>query len=590
VAAPNTNLIMNPIPKIRKDHRDMRELSNLILLKHMCGRDKEKEKQIKNIREKLTETQEKCNEYNREKIELKDKYHELENKHKNLKEKFTETQEKWDECNREKMEWEDKCHRLENDYKRREKCYQEQIKIFKRNQELTDKEKRKKDEIDKMKSLTEMNRKRLASWESTSTISDVGIFTLEDGMNDQLTPDQSGGGGTTVRNSDRGEKRLRQDTQTTMEARERLESRRMKIKERILKIKEETQVKLIGNQEEQKKLQRKEYMQGEFKRLEATRWPHPENFATHGDFYTIVVSHAEKLLARGHPQDLIAESLDNFLMSSKKAPKYGAVALRRDTSTLEGALDALEACDIVYMGTTGEERFNNIKRHPGEDLEGYMARCANSYDKMGNGDPNHSKARPRRIKEQFFKGANIERSYADRFMGMNDLDSLVARVIKDEEEETIIYEECKGTEKEAYAEVRQGNTHPTGSTTTEKPRGWEPSCDTSPNEKPRGWESDGCKWPPIHVVQEGQGEIEETEEEMKGMREAPPGARWAPIRGEHEGEIDLCRRCGQGDHVTGDCEFRRYGGYCKEQTDDDDEQDHTDTTHNYQRFQTNNNQ
>ena len=61
-------------------------------------------------------------------------------------------------------------------------------------------------------------------------------------------------------------------------------------------------------------------MQGEFKRLEATKWPYPENFATHGDFYAIVVSHANKLIARGHPQDLIAESLDNFLMSSKKEP------------------------------------------------------------------------------------------------------------------------------------------------------------------------------------------------------------------------------------------------------------------------------
>ena len=164
----------------------MRELSNLILLEHMCGRDKKKEEQIKNLREKLTETQEKWNECNREKIELKDKYHELENKHKNLAEELI----------------------------RREKCYQERIQtLTKRNQELTNEGKRRKDEIDKIKGSMEMKRKRLKSWESTSTISDVGIFTLGDGMDDQI------------------------------------------------KDQEETQVKQIGNQEEQKKLQRKEYMQ-----------------------------------------------------------------------------------------------------------------------------------------------------------------------------------------------------------------------------------------------------------------------------------------------------------------------------------------
>ena len=147
MAASNTNLIMNPKPKTKRGYRDMEDLSNLILLKHMCEKYQKKEEQLKNLGEKLIETQE-----------------------------------GWNECNREKIEWENKYHESENEHKRREKGYQIQIKILtKKNQELTDKEKRKKSKIDRMKGSTETNRNRLKSWESTSTItSDIGIFTLGD--------------------------------------------------------------------------------------------------------------------------------------------------------------------------------------------------------------------------------------------------------------------------------------------------------------------------------------------------------------------------------------------------------------------------
>ena len=408
----------------------------------------------------------------------------------------------------------------------------ELINILTENIALTNRERERKDRVNRIKGEMVNNNSSITTCVSTlSLATDTEINVINDGMNDQI--------------KDQGE----------------------------------TQVKLIRNQEEHTKQQRKEYMQGEFKRLEATKWPQATEFTTHAEFVQVTKNLTKKLIKKGHPEELIAEALDNSLNASKNTSKYMTISLGYDTNTIKGVIDALEACDVACARTTSEERFNSIKRHPREDWEGYIARCSNLYDEMGNGDPNHSKARLRRIKEQFFKGANIGRSYADRFMGMNDLDDIVARVIKDEEEEAIIYEECKGTKRKAWADFRQGSTHPIG--------------DTSPNEKPRGWEKDGCKGSPIYMIQEGQREEEEpeeeTEEEMRGMKKAPPGARRAPKGWEHGGEIDFCRRCRQMDHMAEDCEFRGYGGYCEEKTGDG-EQGHTNATHKFQRFQTNNNQ
>ena len=413
----------------------------------------------------------------------------------------------------------------------------ELINILTENIALTNRERERKDRVNRIKGEMVNNNSSITTCVSTlSLATDTEINVINDGMNDQI--------------KDQGE----------------------------------TQVKLIRNQEEHTKQQRKEYMQGEFKRLEATKWPQATEFTTHAEFVQVTKNLTKKLIKKGHPEELIAEALDNSLNASKNTSKYMAISLGYDTNTIKGVIDALEACDIAYTRTTSEERFNSIKRHPREDWEGYIARCSNLYDEMGNGDPNHSKARLRRIKEQFFKGANIERSYADKFMGMNDLDSIVARVIKDEEEGEITYKECGGTEREAYADFRQGNVHPAGyvfskRTGKERPKGWKPR-DTSPDERPKGWERDGMIWMPIYTV-EGQEEAETNNEEKKPlyrMKRAPPGTKRAPNERENEGPTDFCRRCRQGDHVAEDCTFRRYCGYCEEQYGDG-EVGHTNGTH-----------
>ena len=126
-------------------------------------------------------------------------------------------------------------------------------------------------------------------------------------------------------------------------------------------------------------------------------------------------------------------------MSSKKAPKYGAVAQVQSTETLKGVLMSLQSCDVAYMSTTMEERFNHVKKYQREDWETYMARCKTLYSNLKGSDPNHDKARIRRIKEQFFGGAGIAQSYADKFMAQNDLDELVTQVIRDDEAGVVIY-------------------------------------------------------------------------------------------------------------------------------------------------------
>jgi len=373
-----------------------------------------------------------------------------------------------------------------------QKICQEQIdKLTERNIVLSDRERKRKDRMDKIREEIANNNDSLTNAlnQTTEPMEEAEIYVITEEINEQ-TWDQ-----------------------------------------------EVAQIEIRESQLEQKK-KRTEYMKsGNYRRLETTKWPQTQEFTTHADFVQVVKNLTEKLISKGHPEDLIAEALDNSLNASKKTAKYMTMALRYDTSTLKGVLDALEACDITYMRTTGEERFNSIKKHSKEDWEGYMARCENLYDKMGNGDPNHSKARPRRIKEQFFKGADIERSYGDKFMTMVDMDSVVAKVIEDEEEGRITY---KGTES------RQGNVRTTGHTFNKRtevggPRGWK-GRNISPNERTNSWGKDGKYGPKIHTIQGKQGETEAEDEEIRRMKRAPPGTRRAPNGRENTSPIDFCQR------------------------------------------------
>ena len=372
---------------------------------------------------------------------------------------------------------------------------------------------------------------------------------------------------------------------------------------RVLPIEDDTYNQVIPDQEEHTKQQRKEYMQGEFKRLEATKWPYPENFATHGDFYAIVVSHAKKLVARGHPQDLIAESLDNFLMSSKKAPKYGAIARVKSSETLKGVLEALQSCDIAYCSTTMEERFNNVKRYRREDWETYMARCKTLYSNLGGSDPNHDKAKARRIKERFFGGAGIAKSYADKFMAQNDLDELVTQVIRDDEAGVIVY----GNKYEGDQEMWRGRQQrSTWGMTRNPPRDQMQTRRIVDGQIMERFKAQTQTRPQVQVQQQNQNRVPDRQSQplrtiqreapvlavqnerqpmpttatMTRTKSAPKGTFRMPIGEEHKGRsgVSFCLRCRQKPHTSMECTFCRYCSYCDRETGDG-EVDHTNKMH-----------
>ena len=376
----------------------------------------------------------------------------------------------------------------------------------------------------------------------------------------------------------------------------------------VLALEDEVYNQASPDQEEHNKQQRKEYMKGEFKRLEATRWPYPENFATHGDFYTIVVNHTKKLLARGHPQDLIAESLDNFLMSSKKAPKYGAVAQEEDTETLKGVLKSLQSCDIAYMSTTMEERFNNVRKYQREDWESYIARCKALYNNLNSDDPNYDRAKPRRIKEQFFRGARIAKVYSDKFMAQNDLEELVTQVIRDDEAGAIIY----GGQDEGNQDTWKGSKQQGGSWNMTKSQ---PSNNQRNQRQTRGGfeRQETARTPRVQTRTHSQVRTQQQNQDHRRdqsqnqtqrpiqreasvltvqneqrippniapvdrTKSAPKSAFRMPIGEEHNGRASFCLRCRQKGHTSMDCTFCRYCSYCDKETGNG-EIDHTNKMH-----------
>ena len=514
--------------KAVEDNHERHEKQMRELEKRLKGQEKEREVQksimagLKNIGEqktiKIKELQEKMQTANEQKTarieELQERIRRVNMNRRDdldvlqvrMSQELKQRDCRQEEIKRHSLELEEEISEL----KQGQKICQEQIdRLTERNIILNDRERKRKERMDKIKEEIANNNDSLTNAlnQTTEPMEEAGIYTIDEEINER-TWDQ-----------------------------------------------EVAQLEIRESQIEQKK-KRIEYMKsGNYRRLETTKWPQTQEFTTHADFVQVIKNLTEKLINKGHPEDLIAEALDNSLNASKKTAKYMTMALRYDTSTLKGVLDALEACDITYMRTTGEERFNSTKKHSKEDWEGYMARCENLYDKMGNGDPNHSKARPRRIKEQFFKGANIEGSYGDKFMTMTDMDSVVAKVIEDEEEGRITY---RGTEP------RQGDVRTTGHTFNKRtevggPRGWK-GRNISPNERTNSWGKDGKYGPKIHTIQQGEAD------NRGAGKKVPPGTRRAPNSRQDINPKDFCKRCRQMDHTVENCEFRRYCGYCEEQT------------------------
>ena len=175
------------------------------------------------------------------------------------------------------------------------------------------------------------------------------------------------------------------------------------------------------------------------KTIERHKWPNRNHFSSFDEYLKVLKSMTDRLLRKGYPDDLVADALDNHIMTTTLAEKYSGT--QKDTTTIQGVLGGLAETDLIYQNTTPEERFDNVKKRKDEDHASYMSRLKTLYKEIARPDPDDSETEKerklrieiRKIKQQFYKGAEIPEDISRNLRTCNDLTQIAMIVEEDME-------------------------------------------------------------------------------------------------------------------------------------------------------------
>ena len=161
------------------------------------------------------------------------------------------------------------------------------------------------------------------------------------------------------------------------------------------------------------------------KRLRDCKWPQFKAFFSHDDFVAAIESQIKSIRKQGIDDDLIADNLHNNLIGSEVGSPYATHSQSRDTSTLEGVVESLVACDRVsgLLGKYG--RFKAKLPGSKEKIPQFVQRLANHYDSNGLGEPGDDKGRLRAIIDQLCHGAQLPASIKKSLRHCQTLDDVI---------------------------------------------------------------------------------------------------------------------------------------------------------------------
>ena len=175
---------------------------------------------------------------------------------------------------------------------------------------------------------------------------------------------------------------------------------------------DENDINSMDTQKESKneEEQLEETLKDKKKWIRKVKWPDKHQFVTMDEFLRAIRNRGNKLIERGYPEILVADSLDEHIMTTEQAQQYLNTAGEHDLGTVEGILKALEETDINNEENSKEEKFEKLRMDKDEEPYSFMKRLRKTYEEIwgnSNGDKKKKETEIRRIRRAFFKGADV---------------------------------------------------------------------------------------------------------------------------------------------------------------------------------------
>ena len=179
-------------------------------------------------------------------------------------------------------------------------------------------------------------------------------------------------------------------------------------------------------------------------KLKQHAWPSHDHFSTAVAWRRVFSLQIDRAKAEGIPYGMIANSISNhFVNDAKIAQKFGDLANKYDTSSLDGVILVIDNLNPGEASLSAETKFNSLQMLKTEDGLDYINRLSASHDDFFS----DTARKPYMVKKQFL--ANFkhndqalndhERQILGAYSNMNEMvmaakNMIIERVEKDKEE------------------------------------------------------------------------------------------------------------------------------------------------------------
>ena len=183
----------------------------------------------------------------------------------------------------------------------------------------------------------------------------------------------------------------------------------------------------------EEKEKREENQRDKEKHIRKYKWPDRDNFISMDEYIKALKNIGKKLIERGYREWLVADSLDDHLMTTKGAQQYLNTIEKHDIRTIEGILEALRETDPINEDNNQQDKFGKLRKAAEESHFSFMKRLRKEAKEIwGESEDIREKEREiRRVRKQFFRGSDVPEEISNSLRTCEDLSQVAVIVTED---------------------------------------------------------------------------------------------------------------------------------------------------------------
>ena len=159
--------------------------------------------------------------------------------------------------------------------------------------------------------------------------------------------------------------------------------------------------------------------------MKSVDWPKRSSCFQHDEYCKTVTETFARYLAKGIPEDMLAESLHSNISKQDRIGKLYTSELENNaTITMTTVMETLKRCDREWSEKTNNQKWNSITKQPDESMYSFCRRVKTAYDNYNVGEGGNELQKEKLIKERVIKGADLPEDVALTAFMCTDIERL----------------------------------------------------------------------------------------------------------------------------------------------------------------------